>query len=96
MGTLSSLRGKARFYPEKQAAIFGRKGAFSQKNPKNAEFPLALCLKICYSITTLSPLIVIYRQVMPNHRKIGAFGGRKVKNRAITGNRKNRKSEDFW
>ena len=51
---------------------------------------------ICYSITTLSPLIVIYRQVMPNHRKIGAFGGRKVKNRAITGNRKNRKSEDFW
>lgn len=49
-----------------------------------------------YSITTLSPLIVIYRQVMPNHRKIGAFGGRKVKNRAITGNRKNRKSEDFW
>lgn len=52
--------------------------------------------EICYSITTLSPLIVIYRQVMPNHRKIGAFGGRKVKNRAITGNRKNRKSEDFW
>lgn len=51
---------------------------------------------ICYSITTLSPLIVIYRQVMPNHRKIGAFGGRKVKNRTITGNRKNRKSEDFW
>jgi hypothetical protein len=57
---------------------------------------LAFCEYICYSITTLSPLIVIYRQVMPNHRKIGAFGGRKVKNRAITGNRKNRKSEDFW
>ena len=53
-------------------------------------------ISLCYSITTLSPLIVIYRQVMPNHRKIGAFGGRKVKNRAITGNRKNRKSEDFW
>ena len=50
MGTLSSLRGKAWFYPEKQAAIFGRKGAFSQKNPKNAAFPLALCLKICYTV----------------------------------------------
>lgn len=58
--------------------------------------PIDKSYKICYSITTLSPLIVIYRQVMPNHRKIGAFGGRKVKNRAITGNRKNRKSEDFW
>lgn len=57
---------------------------------------LAFFGTVCYSITTLSPLIVIYRQVMPNHRKIGAFGGRKVKNRAITGNRKNRKSEDFW
>jgi hypothetical protein len=53
-------------------------------------FGVDKCLRICYSITTLSPLIVIYRQVMPNHRKIGAFGGRKVKNRAITGNRKNR------
>ena len=65
-------------------------------HPKKGQFGLTRIMRLCYSITTLSPLIVIYRQVMPNHRKIGAFGGRKVKNRAITGNRKNRKSEDFW
>jgi hypothetical protein len=57
---------------------------------------VAISPVICYSITTLSPLIVIYRQMMPNHRKIVAFDGRKAQNRAITGNRKNRKSEDFW
>jgi len=49
-----------------------------------------------YYATTLSPIIVIYRQVMPNYRKIGAFDGRKAQNCAISANRKNRIFQYFW
>ena len=38
---------------------------------------LELSIAICYN-----------RQMTPNHRNIGALGGRKTQNRAITGNRK--------
>ena len=49
-----------------------------------------------YSITTLSPIIVIYRQVLPNHRKISIFEGRNMENCVTTLFLKNHQNADFW
>ena len=59
-------------------------------------FPIAITDIIWYSVATLSSIIVIYRQVMPNHRKTGTFDGRKSQNHDIMGNPKKRKFIEFW
>ena len=55
-----------------------------------------ICINMWYSITTLSPIIVIYRQVLPNHRKISIFEGRNMENCVTTLFLKNHQNADFW
>lgn len=52
--------------------------------------------RMWYSITTLSPIIVIYRQVLPNHRKISIFEGRNMENCVTVLFLKNHQNADFW
>ena len=51
---------------------------------------------ILYSIATLSPIIVIYRQVLPNRRKISIFEGRNMENCVTALFLKNHQNADFW